>query len=102
MKKTLAILLATAILGGCVFVPGDVGYAAFNTTKRSGYAMENVGVATKHGRACAKNILGIVGSGDSSIEAAKKNGGITKVLSVDYEIETYLLFGTVCTVVAGQ
>ena len=102
MKKTVALLVATALLGGCVFVPGDVGYAAFNTTKRSGYTMENSGVATKRGKACAKNILGLVGSGDSSIEAAKKDGGITKVLSVDYDIETYLLFGTVCTIVNGQ
>lgn len=102
MKKAATLLLATALLGGCVFVPGDAGFAAFNTTKRSGYAMENVGHATKVGRACAKNILGLVGSGDSSIDTAKKNGGITKVLSVDYDIETYLLFGTVCTVVSGQ
>lgn len=40
----------------------------------------------KTGEATATNILGLVETGDASIEAAAKNGGITKIQYVDTKI----------------
>ena len=102
MKKALLLAATSLLLSACVYVPTDAGWALIEQSKRSGYAMENNGQITRRGRACAQNILGLVAQGDSSIEAARKNGGITKVMAVDYEIESYIVFAKVCTNVAGQ
>ena len=102
MKKTLLLAATGLLLSACVYVPTDAGWALIEQSKRSGYALENTGAITKHGRACAQNILGLVAQGDSSIEAARRNVGITKVMAVDHEIESYIVFAKVCTTVAGQ
>ena len=59
--------------------------------------------ATKQGRACSSGVLGIAAWGDSSIDAAKKAGGITSVYSVEYEATAVLglVYMDVCTVVHG-
>ena len=47
--------------------------------------------------------LGIIATGDASIDAAKKAGGITNVASVDHDSTSILgLFATFCTVVKGN
>ncbi len=40
-------------------------------------------VGTKTGKACTSSILGLIRSGDMSLAAAAKQGGITKIQSVD-------------------
>ncbi len=61
------------------------------------------GAGDKEGRACMESILGLVATGDSSVDTAKKNGGITRVTSVDYEVENVLgVIGKYCTVVRGS
>lgn len=47
-------------------------------------------VGTKTGKACTNAILGLIRSGDMSIAAAAKQGGITKVQSVDASINSLL------------
>ncbi len=47
-------------------------------------------VGAKTGRACSNSILGLIRKGDMSIAAAAKQGGITKVQSVDAELNTLL------------
>ena len=47
-------------------------------------------VGTKTGKACTKSILGLIRSGDMSLAEAAKNGGITKVQSVDASINSIL------------
>lgn len=64
---------------------------------------EGSGIVTKTGEACATSILGIVASGDASIDAAKQAGGINEVLSVDYKSTSVLgLYASFCTVVKGR
>ncbi|GIW45426.1 MAG: hypothetical protein KatS3mg077_2708 [Candidatus Binatia bacterium] len=59
--------------------------------------------ATKQGRACAQSILGLVASGDASIEAAAKAGGIKQIVSVDHESHHILgIVGSFCTIVRGN
>ncbi|UOG59429.1 adhesin Lsa14 [Leptospira noguchii] len=60
---------------------------------------------TSIGKACSKNILWLVSFGDSSIEAAKADGKITKIASIEYE-QLGVLYGAIyhkfCTVVTGS
>ncbi|MBW2564953.1 MAG: TRL-like family protein [Deltaproteobacteria bacterium] len=66
-------------------------------------ATANIGTATKVGTSQCTSILGAVAIGDASIEAAKKNGGITKVHHVDYGVKNILgIIGTYTTTVYGE
>jgi hypothetical protein len=48
-------------------------------------------------------VLGLVATGDCSIEAAMKNGGISKVSHVDWDAKSILgIFGTYRTTVYGE
>ncbi|EMP08112.1 TRL-like family protein [Leptospira interrogans] len=71
-------------------IPGPLGDNAENTSI---------------GKACSKNILWLVSFGDSSIEAAKADGKITKVASIEYE-QLGVFYGAIyhkfCTVVTGS
>ncbi len=50
----------------------------------------NDGTASKVGESTCKSILAIISSGDCSIDAAKKNGGITKVHHADWHAKSIL------------
>jgi hypothetical protein len=61
------------------------------------------GKATKIGIAECKSILGMVATGDCSIDAAVKNGNITKIYYVDWEAENILgVIGKYKTIVYGE
>jgi hypothetical protein len=58
---------------------------------------------SKTGKSCASSILGIIATGDASIEAAKKMGKISKVSSVDYASTNMLgFYSKFCTIVSGN
>ncbi|UOG29343.1 adhesin Lsa14 [Leptospira noguchii] len=60
---------------------------------------------TSIGKACSKNILWLVSFGDSSIEAAKADGKITKIASIEYEqlgVLSGIIYHKFCTVVTGS
>lgn len=59
---------------------------------------------TSAGEACTSAVLGLFAFGDSSIEAAKKSAGITKVASVELRTAAIFawLFHQHCTVVTGE
>jgi hypothetical protein len=57
----------------------------------------------KMGVAESKSILSLIATGDSSIGAAMRNGNITKVSHVDWEVENILgIIGTYRTIVYGE
>ena len=61
------------------------------------------GGASKVGTATSTSYLGLWAEGDASIAAAKKNGGITTVSSVDEHIKSILgLYTTYTTTVRGE
>jgi hypothetical protein len=101
---TLAGLTAAALtLASC----GPIVYSpmmgtTFNETKYGNIATDEA-VATKEGKACGTSILGWIAQGDASIVAAKANGGITKVSSVDHYAKSILgIYGEWCTIVKGN
>ncbi len=54
------------------------------------------------GEACATSYLSLVAVGDASIEAARRNGGINQVSSVDERYQNYFIFQKTCTIVRGK
>jgi len=106
MKKPYLALSFLAIaatgLAGCQIVASPLAGVIFNETKYGDTATNATG-ANKEGKACATSILGMVAKGDASITAAKANGGITTVSSVDHTAKNIVgVFGEWCTVVRGS
>jgi hypothetical protein len=65
--------------------------------------VDNSVMPHKAGKACVMSILGLYVAGDSSVEAAKKAGGISRVAFVDRTyngLAPFYLKG--CTVVRGS
>ena len=57
----------------------------------------------KSGKACAESILGLLARGDASVRAAKENGNISEVTSVDHSARNLLnIVGEWCTIVRGH
>lgn len=107
MKKTRLVIsgvLAVALSGcasmgyvGGSYIPGAV-YTDARLPVQAGE-----GNGEKQGVACATSVLGWVAWGDASVEAAKKNGGITEVASVDVKVKSILgVHATYCTEVRGK
>lgn len=102
LHQFAAVAVAAALLGGCAVVASPT--TGFLYTQVQGPITTGTGTnASKTGQACATNILGLISTGDASIDAAKKAGGITTVASVDHDSTSILmLYGTFCTVVKGN
>jgi hypothetical protein len=102
LQQFSVVALAAALLGGCAFVASPT--TGFFYTKVQGPITVGTGtVINKTGEACATNILGIMATGDASIDAAKKAGGISTVSSVDHTSTMVLMvYGKYCTVVKGN
>ena len=100
MKKWMFVVGTALFLGACATPNTEVGIALFSDTVQPMLATNGSG--NKVGRACGKNYLGLFITGDMSVEAAKKDGKITQVASVDKEIKSYAVYSEVCTVVRGH
>jgi hypothetical protein len=102
--KLVAMAMALAALDGCAMAHG--GDAMALGTVYTGYKSSGAigaGADTKTGEACVSSILGLVATGDASIEAAKKAGGITTIAHVDHEQFAVLgVYATSCTIVHGS
>lgn len=101
MKK--ALLLATAIasaaaLSGCAVASAPVTGVLYSDVTYPVNATSN-DQGPKTGEASASSILGIFATGDASIAAAARNGGITKVKTVDVNATSFLGFYVKYTVI---
>jgi hypothetical protein len=103
MKLTkIAVVFAGLVLAGCagnaVAVPGYLYASVRNPIEGVGEAKD-----MKTGKATCESILGWIATGDCSVEAAKRAGGITKVQYVDQEAKNILsVYCTYTTVVKGE
>lgn len=101
--RTLLTLSAAATLSGCAAVSSPVGNGLLFTSIQGPVAVTELSTASKSGSACASNILGLFATGNASIQAAKSNGNITKVTTVDHKSTSVLgLFSNFCTTVTGE
>lgn len=105
MKKALTLLAAVTMLGvlstGCATTyPMGMAYTKTTLPVATGPVK---GKWTKKGTAESKQLLALIVQGDSSIDAACKQAGITEVVYVDWEVENILgLVATYRTVVYGN
>ena len=66
-------------------------------TSNTAPAKMKVGVAT------CQSVLGLVATGDASVDAAMKNGGITKIHHIDWDVKNILgIIGEYKTTVYGE
>lgn len=104
MNRLFAAMGIVAVLGlsGCQPVASPLLGIIYNDTKYGDTATTSV-AATKEGKACASTILGLVATGDASIQAAKAAGGVTEVSYVDHTAKSTLgIVGEWCTIVRGK
>lgn len=84
MKKLLAIVFLASFLSGCAFVAAPTTGLIYTDVKAPFAVTDNEG-SSKVGTGEITSILGIVATGDASIDAAAKSAGITKIHHVDYQ-----------------
>lgn len=104
MKKGLLVVLGLAgiaTLSGCLAVDSPARGILFTEVRGPIGASGPIGA--KEGKACAQAILGLVASGDASIQAAAAAGGIKNVTTVDHYSKNMLgIIGDYCTIVRGN
>jgi hypothetical protein len=105
MKKTIrAFFAATAItlLGGCAMAKSPVT-GLWYTDTHAGLGATSNQAGNRVGEACASTVLGLIAGGDASIEAARRNGGITMISSVDeHSKSVFGIWAEYCTIVRGR
>lgn len=93
------LFVSSALLMGCatnLFPGGPTPAGSLVTSVRApalalAVAIDPTAKPVKKGKASAGAFLGLIAAGDASIEAAMKEGGITRVHHVDHEVNTFLL-----------
>jgi uncharacterized protein YceK len=103
MMKMVSLAAVLAVLSGCATgMSRNGGGAIYTNVKDAVTATSNSG-SSKTGEACGMNILSLVSTGDFSVDAAKKAGGITKVATVDFTQKSIVgVYLKTCTVVTGE
>jgi hypothetical protein len=107
MKKfrgaVVALLIALPILAGCAAYTMSPATGFLYTDVKGPYMATSNSGGAKVGTAICTSILGLVATGDASIETAMKNGGITKVSHVDYHSTGILgIYATFTVTVYGE
>jgi TRL-like protein family len=114
MKKilffSLLMVFCFSIFTGCgafVAMSGAGGGLLYSDTKsplpQASYYGTTSAMAMKKGEASYTSILGLICTGDASIDAAMKNGNITKVHHIDQKLSNILgIIATYTVVVYGE
>lgn len=85
------IVCVTLLLSSCAVVKSPLTGVLYTDIKAPVAATSNSN-STKVGSASATSILGVVATGDASIDAAAKSAGITKIHHVDEHSTSILGF----------
>ncbi len=106
MKKNFLILasmaFAAAVITSCGAVKSPIGGGAYMDIKDGLTVTGNSG-SSKVGTAKATGYVGLIATGDASIDAAAKAGGITSISYVDYHSTSILgIINTYTTIVYGK
>ena len=102
--RTIGVVLAVLALGGlssgCLAVATPAMGFIVSDVKWGSDAEGSLG--SKEGKACAMSYFGVYSTGDASIAAAAKAGGIKNVTRVDHHTRWTLVLGEYCTIVGGN
>ena len=104
---TFGVIGFVLSLSGCMIVDspikGVLGTEVFWGDIATGKSGSSEPGELKQGKACAESILGLLARGDASVRAAKENGNISEVTSVDHSARNLLnIVGEWCTIVRGH
>lgn len=106
MKKVVKLSFVAAcamVFASCAAVSTPAGVGGLYTSVTSGEAVTSNSLGSKVGTSSASNILGIIATGDASIQTAARSAGIKKISHVDSKKTSVLgLFGTYKTIVYGE
>lgn len=103
MKRLLVASTLAFALSGCAVATAPVNGILYKNVTTPAMVTGSADKPTKVGRAYSRSILGLIATGDASIETAAKNGGITKIHHVDYETQVILgVIADFTTVVYGN
>lgn len=91
VSSMIVFSLAAFLLMGCAMATSPATGVFYTDVKAPVTATSNTG-SSKVGTATLTSILGVVATGDASIETAAKSAGITKIHHVDYETMSILGF----------
>ena len=89
MKKLFVLLAAFSLPGGCATAASPVTGMLYSNVSAPLTATEAPDQAQRVGRASVRSILGIIATGDASINTAAPNGGIREIHYVDYESQNF-------------
>jgi hypothetical protein len=103
-KQVLGLVAAGALLAGCAMAASPVNGFWWTDVQ---WGMEvpggNGAMGAKTGEAKCTSILGLVATGDASIEAAAHAGSINKVMSVSHHAKSIFgFFAEFTTTVTGE
>lgn len=102
LSVPLIALVLSGALGGCAMATTNVTGMLYAEVKGPIAATSNAR-STKHGSAKATSILGLIATGDASIDAAAKAGNITQIHHVDYHTKNILgLYAEFTVTVYGE
>jgi hypothetical protein len=100
MKKIIGGLALATLMGGCIVAPFQPPMGIVSVVKAPLSTEGNFNAGSKSGEASVVSILGIVSTGDCSIDAAVKDGGLSKVNHLDYDYLNILGIYQKVTVIA--
>lgn len=103
--KVLSILAVPFFIAGCATtgMNSDTGGGFWYTSTTEGKHANFAVAGKKTGEACASNILGLIATGDASVGAAMRAGGISSVVAIDKSYSNILMiYGKACTIVHGN
>lgn len=102
MKKVFGLLFIVAVMSSCAVGKAPIAGFAYTDIK-DGLAVTSNAGSSKIGTAKAVGYVGLVATGDASIETASKKAGITHIHHVDYQTTSILgIYTTYTTIVYGQ
>lgn len=110
MKKFCALLLLLSLvsLSGCAGIywtpiMPSTGMLFSEIKAPLDGDVADTDLGSRVGKATSKSVLGWIATGDASIQAAARNGGITKIKHADYEFNNILgIYSEFTTVVYGD
>ncbi len=109
MKRLVSFvsaIVAASVLAGCAPVGhGGLGAPVLGLFYTETYGPSTIGdmIGAKEGTSCAQSVLGLVATGDASYKAAARDGGITKIDSVDFYVRNIVgILAEYCTIVRGS
>ncbi len=102
MRRTLpllALVFAAASFSGCTSIPTPYGpIGAISLDVQGPFAVTSNSASSKVGRSESTSVLGFA-FGNASIAEAQRNGGISTIHHIDYEVTNILFLYTKYTLV---